>query len=414
MTKIVLCADIGTSSLKAALIDNNGTVIAQSRSSFKDIEPSKASQQWLTALLDASKELAISTQNKYTPDALCISGNGPTLVTQEGTTLLWNAPAYTERQVIGPSLFIPRLLTLKNTYKKEYKESTTIFSGPEYLIYQLTGKKLTILPEQRYISAYWDTNTLINNGFTTEEAVKLPPFVKPGDNGGSFTESAYVLFSSIFPNISHKTIVYCGAPDFVSALAGSGTLKSGMICDRAGSSEGINLCTSIPIRGDGIRTLPSVIPGLWNASVLIPQSGVQFTAYKKYVEKLRGEKLSYESIIEYFLQSSKEDEIMYQGKQLLTDLALSVRNGLNTLKQAIKDTDIQMPPVMTITGGQAKNKLWAQYKSNITGISISVPECSDSELIGDAVFAFTGMGLYKDFVEASETICHSGKTYNPQ
>ena len=34
-----------------------------------------------------------------------------------------------------------------------------------------------------------------------------------------------------------------------------------------------------------------------------------------------------------------------------------------------------------------------------------IPTCHDAELMGDAIFAFTGAGCYKDIVEASEKLC---------
>ncbi len=399
MTKTVLCADIGTSSLKAALIDSQGNVLALSRQASKD---------WLLSLVDACRELhALCPESNI--DALCISGNGPTLVSSDGTVLLWNVPVPKDIKVVGPSLFIPRLLTFRYLYPAIFAKSDTIFSGPEYLIYQLTGTKITILPEDRFITAYWDEISLAQNDFSTKESDKLPPFVKPGFCAGSVSEDLAKLM-----DISTDTKVYCGAPDFVSALVGSGTLKSGMICDRAGSSEGINLCTNIPLRADGIRTLPSVIPGLWNASVLLPQSGIKFTNYIEELKQKTNTDYTYNQFIHDFIESTPDDASMYKGFILMNDIALNVKQALHTLRLAAEEAGLKMDYMMTITGGQSKSNQWTQYKANITGIDIAVPRCTDAELIGDAVFAFTGMGLYPDFITASETLCQKDLIYSPQ
>ena len=93
MKDAILCVDIGTSSLKAALMPDSPKSIAYARANFTEKDESKIAREWVGALKQAVEEL-----KQKSPDtgieAICISGNGPTVVSNNGLTLLWskNAP----------------------------------------------------------------------------------------------------------------------------------------------------------------------------------------------------------------------------------------------------------------------------------------------------------------------------------
>ena len=413
MAKTVLCVDIGSSSLKAALIDQNGDVIAYSKQSFLFRYTNHAADEWLTALRSAATDLFARQSTSFiTIDALCISGNGPTLVGESGETLSWSTPV----PQTGKSLFISRILEFKKKFRMSWAFSKHIFSGPEYLIWKLTGNAVTILPEKRFEAAYWTKERLVGAGLTEEESNKLPPFVAPCAMAGTLLPEVAALFSAAIPTISTKIPVYCGAPDFIAALVGTNTLHSGALCDRAGSSEGLNLCTDRPVTGDNIRTLPSIIPNLWNASFLIPDSGSRFAAFKQKVERERGHSIKYQEFVDELLNSKDEEanDSLIDGKKIMEEISDEEKEGLEILIKAASGPGNPIPHEMVVTGGQAANDSWNQMKCNKSNIRINLPSCTDAELIGDAVFAFTGMGVYKSITEAASALCKVKKTYYPE
>ncbi|MBO4386575.1 MAG: hypothetical protein J5817_06100, partial [Treponema sp.] len=315
----VFCADIGTSSLKAALIGFDGRVFAFSRVSFNLFYTDHAAGEWMEALRTAltdclssannsvSADTSVSANNspsdgQNTPisvDAICISGNGPTLCGRDGSTLLWNASLTESPKANTKSIYIPRILGFASKFQDYWKQKdSTVFSGPEYLIHLLTGASLSILPEERFTEAYWSREAFEEAGLSAKDAElamqKLPPFVAPASIAGNLTKTA----ASFLGGVKEGTPVVCGAPDFISALVGTNTLRAGLFCDRAGSSEGINLCTSKPVCASGIRTLPSIIPGLWNASVLLPESGERFCAYKEKISRLYARPISLDEMVQ--------------------------------------------------------------------------------------------------------------------
>lgn len=399
MKEAVFCADIGTSSLKGALISHRGDVFSFARIRFEN----KSSQnRWLAALTDALDSLRKTATESATGQlkisAICISGNGPTIASDKFIHL-WNEPNGTAEEaeryatLSGRSLFLPRLLFCKEQLAEQWNDSGLVFSGPEYLIYQLTHTAITILPEKRFEAAYWNDDALSRCGIDKQ---KLPPFVAPGFMAGSLTAEAAGKLG-----LSRSVRVYCGTPDFVAALIGTATLKAGRLCDRAGSSEGLNLCVDKPVSHEKIRTLPSVISSLWNASVLLPDSGARFANFKKNSQY---RDLSPDKAVQTILADKT-----CEGYKLLCDISAEIKQGIAILKEA---TGFSIKS-MRVTGGQAHNVNWNQFKADTLGICIETTQMLDAELMGDAITAFTGMGFFSSIEEGAEALVKTARIFEP-
>ncbi len=405
MQQTVLCIDVGTTSLKAAYIDHKGKLYAFSRQPFSLI--ADRAKEWLPALQRAVKQLNSSLQNvkkNIIPSAVCISGNGPTIVSDTGKTLLWNAPVNTNKNLpkkAESSLFLPRIIAFNEKFKSEWDNSQYIFSGPEFLIWTLTGNAITILPEKRYENAYWTEESLHD---CISETEKIPHFVSPAYNAGPIKSDIAKLL-----DLPESIPIFCGAPDFIAAMIGTNALSENKLYDCAGSSEGINLCTSHPVSFSQILTLPSVIPDLWNEAFLITDSGIKFAEYKISQEKKKGTTISYEQLVQNALTGKDT-----QGSIILNEIALNVKKGIDSLKQAGIVNHLCWPEYMITTGGQVQNKQWLQMKTNITRMPTAVTENPNAELTGDAVMAMTGLGIYTDIQTAANHMIHIIKIYYPE
>lgn len=374
MTNAVLCVDIGTTSLKAGLITARGEVVSFCSIPFEDSQNEFTASSWLGAFVKAVCELEVlcaQTGQSASVNTISISGNGPTVVADCGYTVFWNEDTsdvkIPDSADAKKSLFMPKLLALKKRAPKIYKKSRFIFSGPEYLIYILTGEAVTILPEERFRAAYWNDEVCAVCGIDSE---KLPPFIGIGDCCGPVHKEVLAELrngSGHNLNISQNCSVFAGGPDFVAALIGTGTLMSGRLCDRCGSSEGLNFCTDKILQGEGLRILPSVIPGLWNASYLIPNSG-ELSENERLVE---------------------------------------IERGINCLKHAADEAGIKFPDEMAVTGGQTNDELLLREKTERLGMKILRPAGGHfvhSELLGDACAAWFGLGEYDSLQSAAENI----------
>ena len=374
MTNAVLCVDIGTTSLKAGLITARGEVVSFCSIPFEDSQNEFTASSWLGAFVKAVCELEVlcaQTGQSASVNTISISGNGPTVVADCGYTVFWNEDTsdvkIPDSADVKKSLFMPKLLALKKRAPKIYKKSRFIFSGPEYLIYILTGEAITILPEERFRAAYWNDEVCAVCGIDSE---KLPPFIGIGDCCGPVHKEVLAELrngSGHNLNISQNCSVFAGGPDFVAALIGTGTLMSGRLCDRCGSSEGLNFCTDKILKGEELRILPSVISGLWNASYLIPNSA-ELSENERLVE---------------------------------------IERGINCLKRAADEAGIKFPDEMAVTGGQTNDELLLREKTERLGMKILRPAGGHfvhSELLGDACAAWFGLGEYDSLQSAAENI----------
>ncbi len=396
----ILCADIGTTSLKMGIISQKGEVLCSVQKFLKNKNDSFLANQWLLAFKAGCAELAKSSAQI---SAICISGNGPTVVSENGRTILWNTPISEEIKNATKdtkSLYIPQFLNFKENFPEEWNSSEYIFSGPEFVVFKLTGNAISILPEKRFEPAYWNETELEKFGIETE---KIPELVPLGHNAGNTTKEAVKEFGV------SEVPVFCGGPDFITALLGTATVEPGKICDRSGSSEGINLCTEKPVFKEGFRTLPSAIPGLWNISVLIPESGTELTEYKNEISLLEKKELSWEEIIDYSL-----DDKNSEGYRILCELSNSVKNAVSVLKTLAQENSLNFCGTMSVTGGQAKNRRWLEKKAFDCKTNLEVCNTPDSELTGNAVVALYGLGLFENLQDAAKKIVHCTEIFAPE
>ena len=403
MLETVLAVDIGTTSLKSGLITDRGEVVSFYTYRFQNPCDRFIANEWLFGLGISVRRLIEKcslTHQEASPhqtggsthqgcssahqeasthqggpekihiSAISISGNGPTVVLPNGITVRWNekTPAYPMASpAAARSLFLPKILALKNLFFSDFEKAPYIFSGPEYLIYQLTGAAVTVLPEARFQAAYWNEEILDGTGINIK---KLPPFVGLGQLCGRVKAD---LISS--QNLGHffdaETPVFSAGPDFTAAMIGTNTLAAGKICDRSGSSEGFNYCIPRPIVHEGARSLPSVIPGLWNISVLTPSSS----------------KLSTEKRLGRVVQSVEK------------------------LRLIAKENHLDFPDTMVVTGGQAKSNEYMIKKARLLGMNLIVSNCIDAELMGDACCGWVGLGRYGNIQEGAEAMFQKSVMY---
>ena len=422
----IFCVDIGTSSLKAAFITESGTVMKFIRLLFP--QPVQAAD-WVRAFFSAWAALPADC----TIQAICVSGNGPSLVAlphrrsvpksepslpaspvsaelrdsiieaaKDDILFLWNEPLPPDFTVpAGTSLFLPRIAAFHTKYPEVFDTAAYLFSGPEYIAYLLTGTPVTVLPDPRYEVAYWNRADLPHFAESVlridgKSLTKLlPPFTHAGTVLGAFCGIP----------------VIAGVPDFIAALIGTGTLIPGNACDRAGSSEGLNICIPQPIRTAGALLLPSVMPALWNISSVIPSSGAAFSAFlvshgflgNDYIGAMK--RIAAEPFI---AQGVYPATFAGQGRAFVENLAFRIRRSCDVL-----ETASGYKPVYTLSGGQAYNPCWCQMKADMTGRTFALPAVADAELLGDALLALHGLNPATDIAELAKKLIRIERYYEP-
>jgi sugar (pentulose or hexulose) kinase len=65
------------------------------------------------------------------------------------------------------------------------------------------------------------------------------------------------------------------------------------------------------------------------------------------------------------------------------------------------------------TGGGTRNRLWNQINADVTGISLQLLKCNDSSVLGAAIFAACGTGLYASIAEGCLRMVHKANLVTP-
>lgn len=427
----ILCMDIGTSSIKAGLVSASGTLLwgDQERilQSPHDIKTWNA-ESWLRGI----KALASRRRRDVPCNAIAISGNGPTLVAMDVAdtpirpVLLW-LDSRDERLADQPSFFLPKVAWLRQHHPELFERTRRFLSCPEYINYVLTGNASTITPTREFQRYIWDESQIDAYGL---DPALFPPFVRPADRVGKVTRKAAAEFG-----LPEDTPVFAAGSDFLMSLVGTGTVKPGRTCDRAGTSEGINHCSVRRVSDPRLRVLPHIARGTYNVAGILASTGRIFEWYRAIS---RQRDVSYQQMLSeisavpfarhipwffpsihqgaawefsrgMFIELGASHASAEMGRAVVESIGYAVRESVDILEA--NECNIEE---LRACGGQAKNAIWNQMKADITGKTVSVVEIEDAELLGNACTALTGLGEFGSVEEASLELVRFRSSYAPR
>lgn len=446
---MILVLDIGTTDLKAALFDADGTSLetgqrplSLSSSTSNSLHHETDAMAWVRGVRELCGEFELSPKKK--PDAIVVSGNGPTLVPIGSDdrplcpAMLWMDRRGIEEAAdiseingfyVDPTFFLPKALWFYR-HAPEIYEKTKFFSPcPEYINYLLTGNAATILPVAEFERYIWTEELVSQLGM---EWSKFPDFVRPGDPLGATTASACDLLG-----VPEGVPVYAGGADFIVSIIGTGTVAPGRACDRAGTSEGINLCTDQEVSDPRLLCVGHVIDGYKNISGIVSTSGKALQWFKEisgnrglpfadlfhdigkvpagsnnliFLPYLAGERAP---IWDPNARGAFIGLTMNHGRREMTRAVVeSVGFAIRDIITVMEEIGLHVDDVR-ITGGQARSDQWIQIKADITGKRFLSPVMKDAELAGDLCIALYGLGCYGNLAEAAEAAVQIERTFEP-
>jgi len=446
---VVLVFDIGTSVVKGGIINAQGNLLERAEvpvvlaGSNHPLYHEVDTSNWISSLVQVATRLGISRKRHI--EAVVVSGNGPTLVSvdRKGKPLDYAMTWMDRRGVeeariiaeitsdyVDPSFFLPKAYWIYRNKRRIYDQTRYFFGCPESINYFLTGNAFAVLPSAQFTRYMWTEEVIRKLGM---EPQKFPPFIKPGQLWGKVRPEAEETLG-----IPSGIKVFAGGPDFIMTLLGTATVVPGRACDRAGTSEGINLCSKKPLKDRRLMSLPHIIEGLYNISGIISTSGKALEWCKKITG--RG-KMDYESLFEdisrvpagsrglIFLPYLAGERaplwdpfargtfigltMNHERKEITRAVVESVGYAIRDVIEVMQENRLTLSE-LRVTGGQAKSPLWNQIKADITGKRILVTEINDSELIGDACIGLYALGQYDTLASASESIAKIKKVYHPR
>lgn len=432
----VLSIDIGTSSMKGGVISIDGELVSFSQVALADTSRNDFldwdGNIWKRALYGLIKILSKKNiLNQIDIRAVVISGNGPTIVPVGfdgeliGSSHLWMDKRI-NKIPSEKSFFLPAVSWIKNNNPRIY-ENTKFFLGcPEYISYILTGVITGFTATKDFDPYIWTKDGINAYGLDSD---KFPELFRIGNPLGPVTKEAEAL-----TGIPQGLPVYAGGSDFIMAILGTGAVVSGRTCDRAGTSEGINYCSDIPVTDERIRTLPHVIEGYYNAAGILSSTGAIFEWFRRISgqkDKLYSDmmneirEIGHSRGIPGFYPSLHRGEVWEfsgglfvgmevdhgpaeMGRAVTNAIAYGVRDLIETLEKNNCPIDI-----LRVSGGQGRSPVWNQMKADVTGKQIEVPSVIDTELMGNACTGFTASGFFTNLQESAESLVKIVKTHTP-
>ncbi len=475
MNKYVISHDVGTSSVKTALVSNTGKVLANEVSpySFQYPNPGWVEQNpenYWNGIVENTRKIGFL--NKVdTSDIVGIvfstQAMGIIPLDKEGKLLHPNITwvdgraeeqaQWLMRKLGGKKIFkkligveitgkdvIPKLRWLKENRPDVYNEADTIVDVNGYLKFKATGQKVF---EWSGACSYGfnlkkkDWERLVFKGAGID-LCKLPKLVRSTDLVGTLTpEAAHEL------NLPETIGIFGGCDDTQSAAIGSGANGEGKSHIYLGTSAWAGITTSKNLKHkNGAFCLQSADPAM-NLLVGITESaGSNFDWLIDKFYKLEKADPKIANIYN-FIDSETEgipdgsDHLIFTPWLLgercpvsstttrgtIFNLSLEHNRGhmVKALLEGIgynlrwilenfqRDFGFETNTIRAIGGGSVNEK-WMQNIANITGKQIeTTSEPKMAGAIGAATCAFVGAGVFKDFSETSEFI-HVDKVFVPQ
>jgi xylulokinase len=456
---MLLVIDIGTSTFKAALVKYDGSGEGFVRLPLT-VKPGNGPKyetdpgQWLRAFGEAAARLG----PLKTVEAIIISGNGPTLAPvlgppalTDGELSLPSAPArlWLDRRAeeearivspvmggfVDPSFFLPKALAVKNREPELYEKTRWFLAAPEYLVYALTGEARTVFPSEGFERWYWNGPALKALGL---DADKFPPLVFPGEFIGTLTRAVASRFG-----FKSRVKVFAGGPDFFVAILGTGAVKPGLACDRAGTSEGINLCCRNKVDDNRLLCYGHPVKPYWNLSGPISTTGEAVAWGKKLLGMAGIPHASLSTLAKsapagagglvFLPYLAGERAPIWDPHARGVFLGLSLGTGREEIARAItegicfaiRDVITVMEETgatveeLRVTGKPGESAYLNQLKADITGRPVLIPalktavEPLPAELLGLTALGTSAMGIYGSAAEAVLDLVTIMETFLP-
>jgi xylulokinase len=442
----LLAVDLGTSGVKAGVIDLEGRLLGFAERTYPLIEgggPGWVEQDaklWWTCARDSMRQ-AVAAARGARVIGVCIGGQGPSLVAiDEGGEPLANSIIWMDRRTeperreinekLGAEVSfysnIPKAMWIRVHRPDVYARTHVFLQSWDYIAHRLTGVAVassfagsTVFPRDAVAAAGCDD-------------AKFPRELEMGKPvGGVRPDIAKDL--GLEPGI----VVAGGVNDSTATVLGAGLVRKGLALDMGGTSGGIALAWDRPLREKGLTAWPAPTPGLFVCGGSFATSGrtlpwlMTLTGYPPdayaqveadaaaippgadgvvFLPYLAGERtpLWDERASGVFFGLSIRHTRAHLARAVFEAVAYQLRHVVDTMRDAGATLD-----ELRITGGQSKVRLWQRIKADVLGVPVVVPSVTEGALIGEAMLAAQAAGRAADGATAAAAFLRAAERFEP-
>ena len=445
--KYLLGADIGTTSLKAAVFDENGKMIQCTTKDYSLIvtgdrvefpaedyfrlfseaydEITKGIE--ITALaVDTQCETLILTDKNGNPLMNAIvwldnraSKQAEAIKHHFGNKAVYDATGQPEITATWPAA---KLMWIKENEPEVFEKAEKIFLLEDYILFRLTGRFVTEQSLQSS-SLYFD----IKNFCWWEEMLEYIGISK--DN------LPEILPSGTLVGCYKGAKVVTSAMDQIAGAVGAGVVDMGIISEMTGTTMAIfTPCDEIPeYNPDSIIPCHVNFNGKYCLLSWTPTAGIALKWFKnnfcedfsfKELDRIAASvKPGSEGLtfLPYLCGSTMpkynpDARGAFIGLTMEHTRAHAVRSILEAVACLLKENlDYFAVPCVEIRsmGGGASSSLWCQIKADLTGKNIVILENNETACLGSALLAGVGVGIFTDAAVACKRAVAIKQIYEP-
>ena len=426
--------DIGTSSVKALLIDATQRVLAVGSAALEVSRPhplwsEQDPEEWWKATLAAVAEARAAAPEGWRGlKGIGLSGqmHGATLLDAKGKVLrpaiLWNdgrsgaecaelhklVPDLTKRvgNIAMPGFTAPKLLWVRKHEPEVYANTRTVLLPKDYIRYRLTGAKVSEMSDAAGTlwlnvgARKWDDALLAATGLT---AANMPSLVEGSEPSADLSAE----LASAWGLAGRRMVVAGGAGDNAASAVGIGAVRAGegflslgtsgvifAVTDRFVSLPERTLhafCHAVPGRWHGMSVILSAAASLsWVAELIGTGDDIGGLLTRVEAWAADGGKRQHAPVFLPYLSGERtphndpESNGVFAGLRaehgqeavvyaVLEGVAFALADGYDVLR----DAGATLAHCMTVGGG-ARSRFWGQMLSDVLNLELLLPEGAET------------------------------------
>ena len=418
--------DIGTSGVKALLIDSDGKILASSSASIDVVRPlpgwsEQSPSDWWNAVNDTAMTLSRDHANAMANvRGIGLSGQMHGMVALDKNdsvlrpAILWNDtrnaseaaelddehPDYRNigGNAVMPGFTAPKALWMARHEPELFAKVATILLPKDYIRFLMSGEKISDMSDSAgtlwldVAARSWSPTLLAPCGLSIEHMPELAEGSAPA--------------GQLRPDIAHKwgiknsVTIAGGGGDNASAACGLGVTNPGDAFLSLGTSGVVFSVTEsfAPAHSDGAHAFCHALPNTWHQMGVIlaatdclnwlseisntPVAGLMDTIEKSafcpsnmlFHPYLSGERTPHNDATARggFFGISRGDDRVDMTRAVLEGVAFAMADAVDVLAAADK-----RPSQLLATGGGAKSRYWLSLIAAVTRCDIVIPEDGD-------------------------------------
>ena len=471
-----LTFDVGTTSVKTALFDRQGRLLAKAiknyslatpRVDWYEVDPEV---YWRAVLEGFGETLRTAGVEPKGIRAVCGCSQGETVIFLDARdrpvrpAIVWldNRPRQEVEELkrsisaeefyrttgcldIEPTWSVLKTLWLRSNEPENFKRIARIFLVEDYIVYLLTGRFCstpTLLHSSGFLDIhrrrYWEKTA----GYVGVEKL-LPEIVEVGSVVGRLKSGLADRLG-----LSREVVVVKGAMDQSLSNIGAGNLQAGIVTETTGTALAIGVTADSveAVHANHLPYQPHALPGKFLILPYAQTSGIIYKWFRdtfgqEEVRKSGDPEKAYEELnvlsasvpagsdglvlLPFFAgASAPENDLFAKG----VCYGISLKHGKAHFARAIQEavgymlrkilTLIQRAGIPTeevrCMGGAARSDLWLQIKADICNLPMVRMREEETSTLGCALMASVAVGEHRSVGEAARVMVRLGGRFDPQ